>query len=82
MIFKVKDTLLRLQIDDIVILVDLWLSKVLSFGLLTIFRPSFDFKVGVNVAEEYVDELMLILVSFPLQLLLFHPLILNNGIPF
>ena len=82
MIFEVKDTLLRLQIDDIVILVDLWLSKVLSFGLLAIFRPCFDFKVGVNVAEKYVDELMLILVSFPLQLLLFHPLILNNSIPF
>ena len=66
MIFEVKDTLLSLQINDIVILVYLWLPEVLSFGLLTIFGPRFDFEIGVNVAEKHVDELMLILISFPL----------------
>ena len=81
MVLEVKDTLRVLQIDNVVILVYLRLPEVLPFGLLTIFGPSFDFEVGVNVAEEHVDELVLILVPFPLQLLLFHPLILDDGIP-
>lgn len=81
MIFEVKDALLRLQIDNVVVLVYLWLPEVLPFGLLTIFGPRFDFEIGVNVAQKHVDELVLILVSFPLQLLLFHSLILDDGIP-